>query len=721
MKYSLVQRSAMLTLLIGIVYSHSASAQTSVDYVHGNLIQFSENGAWSWYQDERAVVDTANNQILIGSIANRGGYGGEAVDGHVRVTRFDLNTGLRNASVLGDIESYGGGDDHNVPGLLVKEDGDVLAFYAGHNNVFSVEDDRSFYRTLDASTQTWNAQSEYHWWDVIPANAPGSGGTTYSNVFQLSAEDTDGDGNGRLYNIARTQQSPHIMYSDDNGASWNYGGQLTKQNATPPVSSYVNGYYKYVSNGVDRIDIIATEYHPRDYNTSIYHAYIQGGKMYDSAGNVIDGDIFDAATSFNASNVTSTDDFTKVFQAGTTENSRAWNSDIQSYPDGSISMLFKARDGAFSSHTVGSNNHNVWFARFDPNTQTWSTHEIARAGASLFGGNETDYTGLGALDPNNPNVVYISTEIDPNTNTNLAHHEIYKGITYNKGATWAWTPITENSSYDNLRPIVPAWNEEETALIWWRGDMSSSQYFDTAVTGVVIRDTEQLCWVEYLDADLSNTTRADGLAFNPTTGSSQGAADNNWHLRTGFANGSNVFTADENDSESVPTLETTVTDLSEGTYDVFAYFWSAMDADWRILAGLSEDNLMVYRRRGSQQADETQFDTTLLLDEANRSLYRAYLGRIDLAQGESISVFIDDDSTADSGRIWYDGIGFAEVMPRLQGDINRDGFVGLDDLDIILNQWNMGTPPSGSIPTIPEPASAVILGVCSTAILRRRT
>ncbi len=28
------------------------------DQVNGNLIQFSDNGAWCWYQDERSVVDT---------------------------------------------------------------------------------------------------------------------------------------------------------------------------------------------------------------------------------------------------------------------------------------------------------------------------------------------------------------------------------------------------------------------------------------------------------------------------------------------------------------------------------------------------------------------------------------------------------------------------------------------------------------------------------------
>ena len=57
----------------------------------------------------------------------------------------------------------------------------------------------------------------------------------------------------------------------------------------------------------------------------------------------------------------------------------------------------------------------------------------------------------------------------------------------------------------------------------------------------------------------------------------------------------------------------------------------------------------------------------------------------------------------------------------IPGDINGDGFVGLDDLDIVLNHWNEGTPPSGGTPTIPEPASFVLLSVGIATCLRRRS
>lgn len=661
------------------------------DVVHGNLIQFVDNGAWSWFQDERAIVDQQKGTVIVGSMANREGVGGDTRDGNVQTTHFDLATGSRTLFVHNNLKSYGGGDDHNVPGLLKKTDGNILAFYAAHNRLVNTEDDRSYYRMFNVETETWSAQSEYHWWEVIPDNAPGSGGTTYSNVFQLSAEDPDGDGNGRLYNIARTQQSPHIMYSDDNGATWQYGGQLTKQNATPPTgNNYVNGYYKYVSNGVDRIDMIATEYHPGDYNNSIYHAYIQNGKLYDSSGHVIDDDIFDAATSFDPAKVTSTDDFTKIFQSGTTENSRAWTTDIQSYDDGTVIALFKARAGSFGGSTSGVNDHRVWYARFDPNTGQWTSTEIAKAGARLFS-TETDYTGLGAIHPHDPNTLYISTEVDPGTDALLPHHEIYKGVTSDHGATWTWTAITENSSFDNLRPIIPAWDENNTAVLWWRGSMSRSQRYDTAVVGILDRDNEKLGVVNYVDATAANTTLADGSAFAFTGPSpNAGPSDGSWHQRTGAGNGGTVFTADESGSESVPTLKTSVSGMDAGTYDVFAFFWSDVNQDWQIRAGLALDNLLLFRMRGSQQVSDDDFAASLVLDEGTRSLYRAYLGRVDLSEEPTIDVFIDDSTGSGEQSVWYEGIGYALITDtNLLGDFDGDGDV--DGRDFLV--WQRGESP----------------------------
>ena len=61
-----------------------------------------------------------------------------------------------------------------------------------------------------------------------------------------------------------------------------------------------------------------------------------------------------------------------------------------------------------------------------------------------------------------------------------------------------------------------------------------------------------------------------------------------------------------------------------------------------------------------------------------------------------------------------------EVVPPIPGDINGDGFVGVDDLNIVLVNWNAGTPPPSSDGTIPEPATLSLLGLGGLAMLRRR-
>ncbi len=49
------------------------------------------------------------------------------------------------------------------------------------------------------------------------------------------------------------------------------------------------------------------------------------------------------------------------------------------------------------------------------------------------------------------------------------------------------------------------------------------------------------------------------------------------------------------------------------------------------------------------------------------------------------------------------------VADLTSGDYSRDGFVGLDDLDAILQNWNQGTPPVGITQNIPEPSMFVLL------------
>ncbi len=613
------------------------------DQVSGNLIQFNDNGGWCWYQDERAVVDVANGKLIIGSDASGSGVGGSSRNGNIEASIFDLQTGEPERFMLRNMSC----DDHNTAAFLIRPDGKYLTFYAGHNY-----NNYSYYRIYDNGT--WGSENQFDW-NTMPGGTNFK--TTYSNLFYLSSENL-------AYNFARTdEKSPNFIVSSDQGDTWTYGGQLTE----PDVNiGYVNGYFKYVSNGIDRIDFIGTEHHPRDYNTSIYHGYIQGGKSYKSDGTLLDDDIFDKDAPYPA-------DFTLVFEAGTTIGSmtmyKCWNADVQSYEDGSIAAIITARiNNNINGNDSGINpDHAFIYCRYDGSE--WSYTYLGQAGKKMYG-SEADYTGLGALHPDDPNTIYISTSVDPRNDMDLIVHEIFKGTTADHSATWAWTPVTQNSVRDNFRPIVPVWDENHTALLWWRGTYNSAQNFDAAVVGI-IEDSDAIHNPKhYVDADLTNTTLSDGSPLT-TTGpdGSQGPMDNQWHQRTGYGNGGSVLTSAETGGEDAPALKTQVTVSEAGIYDVWVNFWANPTEDWRIKAGLAAEGMQLFRQMACKQVEGDDYDTTpVLTGGGNTYLYQAYLGRVQVASGSNFDVFVDDDAVQTgtqstligrTARTWYDGVSTA--------------------------------------------------------------
>ena len=64
--------------------------QLPPDIVAGNLIQFNDNGNWTWYCDERSIVDKAGGKIIVGSDGNGSGMGGSARNGAIESAMFDL-------------------------------------------------------------------------------------------------------------------------------------------------------------------------------------------------------------------------------------------------------------------------------------------------------------------------------------------------------------------------------------------------------------------------------------------------------------------------------------------------------------------------------------------------------------------------------------------------------------------------------------------------------
>jgi hypothetical protein len=257
-------------------------------------------------------------------------------------------------------------------------------------------------------------------------------------------------------------------------------------------------YLKYASDG-EEIHFITSEDHPRAYDSSIYHGYIREGKVYNSFGNIIDGNIFDGAAQQPI-------DYTVVFDTDTSPLAHAWTTDLQLDDAGRPYALFTARAGL-----TNTSDHRLLYGRFDG--AQWNVHELAKMGGFLYPA-EDDYTGLGALDPSNPDRLFISTKIDPRNDSLMPRYEIFAGETSDGGANWQWEPITLNSTMDNLRPIVPKWDDEHTALLWMRGTYSSFINYDLDVVGL----TEFVPLVSFAPGDLNKDGEVNLADFSAYIG-----------------------------------------------------------------------------------------------------------------------------------------------------------------------------------------------------------
>jgi hypothetical protein len=414
--------------------------------------------------------------LTFGTVAGTTARGVDA--GDVMVTSYDLETGATQSFELHDKFQS---DDHDVPALSVIDDGRYLAVYSKHGN-----DSLSRFRITErpGDITDWEAERTFDW------GAP----TTYSNVHRLTAV---GGATGRIFNFSRTVgNNPNWSYSDDDGVTWHYGGRLlqwTREDfADDPKFTGTDGtrpYVKYASNGRYEIHFMTTEDHPRAYDNSLWHGIIRidegGARITRSDGTTI------GPLSTDRSPEVMPTDLTLVF-SGDAENV-AWTVDLELDDRGWPYAAFSIQHGDGDVRTerrVGGEDMRYGYARWDG--ETWHAFEIAYAGTALYPG-EDDYTGLIALDPNAPDVVFISTDADPETGEPLIseadgerHYEIYRGETHDGGATWEWTALTENSAADNLRPLVPSW-EDGTIVLWQRGTLTTYMDYDTEVVGMVFR------------------------------------------------------------------------------------------------------------------------------------------------------------------------------------------------------------------------------------------
>jgi hypothetical protein len=134
------------------------------------------------------------------------------------------------------------------------------------------------------------------------------------------------------------------------------------------------------------------------------------------------------------------------------------------------------------STRAGTNDLRYRYARWDAETGAWKEGQVAFAGNYLYPP-EFDYAGGIALDPEDVNTLYFSSNVEPRDGSAVPgrRYEVYRAVTRDRGASWQIAALTRDSPEDNIRPFVP---QGCPMVLWCRGTYSAYDRYKTRVVGL---------------------------------------------------------------------------------------------------------------------------------------------------------------------------------------------------------------------------------------------
>lgn len=415
------------------------------------------DGAWTWFNDERAIWH--DDKLYVGYVKK---------NGKISVTQYNPDTETGAETELSTLSQV---DDHNNPALHVLPDGKILASYSRHNpdNFFSYRISNS---TSPQTISDWGSESTH-----------GSSKHSYSNTYAMSAE------SDKIYSFTRAGSgwNPNWTVSSDDGATWSTMQELIKNG-----DSNTRPYLRYSGNGVDAVDFIYTDGHPRNENNSIYHARIQGGNVLHTDGSTIKALsatplVHDAASPERGTIVYQYSAATQSDPNEWIPSGRAWSWDIQQQKNGDPVIAFTVQKDDVTGSGWNHDRIYYYYARWTGSA--WQKRFIAHAGRPLYD-HEDDYAGGICIDPERPNVVYISSSasnpFDLTSTTNVplntgSRYELWKGTTNDGGLSFSWEAVTSGSTEDNIRPFVPKHHDRAESLLWLKGTYTAYQNYNTRV------------------------------------------------------------------------------------------------------------------------------------------------------------------------------------------------------------------------------------------------
>ena len=410
--------------------SASAAASGKSAAVRSDF-QLASNAVWTWFSDPRAVH--YNGATYIGSITTAGSI---VISKYVHATRtttsFTLSVNLQ-------------ADDHNNPAIHILPDGRIAAFYCKHNDASG---HRYRISTNPDDISAWGAETLISSGITLPV--------TYANPRRLSQDPS------RLWLFYRAGAGG----STDNGLHYKTTTDLAAWGAQVAVWKNVAGgavtpYYKSIDDGVKRIHFVATDRHPVEGQSSVYHWYMELDGSNIPRWYTTDGTEIVSALPHGPSVATLVSDGSTV---------RRWIWDI-------------ALDAAGNPRILGTRYPNndgtdIRYMLWRWTGSAWAETEICPDGTGLYSP-EIYYAGGLCFDSLDCNRIYLSAPIS-------GVREIQEWQSLDNGATWAKVrDVTGNTASGvlNARPYSPRNHSNDLALLFWSGTYTTFTDYSTNVRG----------------------------------------------------------------------------------------------------------------------------------------------------------------------------------------------------------------------------------------------
>lgn len=388
------------------------------------------DGIWTWFTRPEAVY--RNGATYVGWVNSSGDCGiSKYVHSTETTTSFTLASALET-------------DDHNNTSILFLSDGKIMACYGQHND-----------GTLRYRIST-NAEDISAWGSALTANS-GQGPYSYPHPMIFSDDSTRVWWFSRRWVLGSSSTRALSMRSGTGigggSPSWTNASDVYKLDNKIP-------YWKLASDGVSKLHVAATDQHPNQGQSSLYHfvGTVNSSGVWSWAKS--DGTSIGTSPPFGPS------DCTQIYDGSSV---RCWVSDICIDSDARPRVLWMK---------YPNNNGNTieyWHSRWTGSA--WTSHKITDDGSGLYSGEEYYHGGL-CFDATDPTRVYLSA---PNSGV----RQIQEWRTTDSGATWARQRYrTDGGTAGNplrARPISPRGHNGEVRVLWWQGTYTSYTSYSTAI------------------------------------------------------------------------------------------------------------------------------------------------------------------------------------------------------------------------------------------------